>query len=324
MSTPEPDWRFPLTSQSDFCFQEEAHSFLPEWAIGLIKLGWWCRTRRIPGKRILAMVLLPTRILAGPLVSLGAVLAGAQQSKPGLTWDRLRTLPEGTELFWRWKRDSRSARGVIQASDDNADHLVKVLLTAGPNKNMIWSFSESTFSAGSFSEEKIPSGARLSADTEARLLLEAMGLLADSRWFASGTPEAALVTNCAEFSRSLAGVRVAAGHKVASLSDVLFASTFREGYSCKLQVVSLHSEAEKSAPLRILDGALAFRRLREGRADSNIIALFDRGEFGPELEGEVQRLQDSLRGLTDDLMPEISDVFHQIDVAIWISEADAQ
>lgn len=312
-----------FASGGDFALVDSGIRMRPEWAIALIKLGWWARSRIVPGKRLLIVLLAPKRTFYAQLVALGAVLAGAQRSGTDLTWNQLRTLPVGTELFWKWPTDSRQARGTVEPRDSENDSLVKVRVVAGPRKGIIWSFSRESFELCAFAQEKLPMGAKLASDYEAQQFISKLGMDVPPRWYAAGSPEAVLVTNCAEFDRSLDSVNAALGSMEVPLTSLLSSSMHRDQCAFKLQVLPISSDAESPAPLRILDGAYAFRKLNhECEMPSNVIALLDQVEFNAEIMDEIGRIGASLVSSDPALSSEIADVAAYFEIKIWLASIE--
>ena len=106
---------------------------LPGWINFLIRCGYLLRTRQFDDARIVIALLLPTRELAAAFASLGIILGSLKTTVEFLTWEQLLTLPEGTEVYvrFRHRNSNRSLKGKV----GEKKHERSILLAAPPHIN---------------------------------------------------------------------------------------------------------------------------------------------------------------------------------------------
>jgi len=80
---------------------------LPPWASYLVRLGRHVALQRVPGRRLVVGVTLPTRDFAAAFTSLGvsaAVYEDPEEQDPRLNFERIASLPQGTSIRFRRQR----------------------------------------------------------------------------------------------------------------------------------------------------------------------------------------------------------------------------
>lgn len=260
---------------------------LPDWAKAQIWLGWWCRKLQLEGARVLAVAVLPTRELATAFVGLGCLLAGAQLFRGGFSWGDFRTLPPGSEVFWKTPTDNTRYEGVVLEGANS--NLVPVKIRKGRRRDIdaIWSFSASKFAECLFSEENLPTVRRTAAMENAMWLHENLGLETSPRWIWTSGHEAHILTNQTRFWESLANLQIGVQNSApVPFVDVLSAARGNDRTLAKLRITSVGHVPERDVPLTILDGDLACGRIRQ--LDSgNVLMLLDRAEYTADIHNEL-------------------------------------
>jgi hypothetical protein len=78
---------------------------LPDWASFYVWLGWWMRRNVTPSRRLISIVVSPSRGTCAAFAGLGALIEAAQRYENVLSWDALVDLPIGAEVFFRVRND---------------------------------------------------------------------------------------------------------------------------------------------------------------------------------------------------------------------------
>ena len=257
---------------------------LPEWAIGAIWLGWWCRKLQLDHHRLLVVAVLPSRDLHAAFSGLGSLIAGSQQFKGSLTWEDFCQFPENTEIFWKEAANTKRYGGIIIQRSEEYPEMINVRITSGLRSRIgtTWCISNSTFNDYIFSEENLPNQRGTEAMGRAIQLHRQLGFYTNPRWTWTAGVEAQIVTNQTHFWNSVANLQIGAlGAEPILLEDALCTQRDVANLS-KLRVVSVGYTTEKTTPLTILDGGIGFDRLSQFEA-GNLLILLERSEYTPEI-----------------------------------------
>lgn len=133
---------------------------LPDWASAAIQLGAYARyaANQIEKHRLLLCCVVPCRDVFTALLGLGAVFQGSLLFKKSFSWNELKCLKPGTEIFWKNRGDSFNYSGVIEPLEEMGGQVLVPVNIRKPHKKAgRWFFSESKFLDCIFSEENLPS-----------------------------------------------------------------------------------------------------------------------------------------------------------------------
>jgi len=260
---------------------------LPDWSKALLWLGWWCRWHQLDGRRILAVVVLPTRKYASVFVGLGCLLAGARRFRGGFSWNDLQSLPPGTEIFWKTASPIVRYRGIIQESHGGVPNLIPVRITATKRTSdigSVWSFSPARFAECLFSEECLPTENRTVTINNALRFHWDLGLGTDSRWVWTAGAEGLIFTSQAGFREAADGLQIGVRTEApVPLSDVLCAASIHDKNVAKLRLVPANRLSEHIvAPVTVLDGPAAWDHLSH-IGTGNIVVLLERTEYTADI-----------------------------------------
>jgi len=267
---------------------------VPPWALSLLQLGWMCRSHVRPGIRLLLVAILPTRALAGPLASLGALFAGGATFSGAFTWDDMRALPAGSSVFWRDSDSGKRCRGEIERPWEFAPDLVPVTIREGPRAQIgtVHGVGKDVFRRLGYCLEFVPT-ARGAAALESALNLHlALGVDTPRAWIETAKVDVQLVTNQTRLSMETDGVHlglVEPGQPVVSMKDALCANTGSRDAMVKLRIHSPGQALEDAIPSTILEGA-ASAAILEGLPFGNSLVLLERHEYSHEFRDFLLRV----------------------------------
>lgn len=261
---------------------------LPDWSKALLWLGWWCRSFQLNEKRILAVVVLPVRTYASIFAGLGCLLAGARQFCGGFSWEDLKNLSPGSEIFWKTASHGVRYQGVILERHEGTPDLVPVRITATRRSRevgLVWSFSPAKFAECLFSEECLPAEKGTAAMDNALRFHRDLGLETDPRWVCTAGAEGLIITNQTSFWDAVDGMQIAArADAPLPLGDVLCAASIHDRGVTKLRLSAASRVPDQiCAPVTILDGPAAWDQMSQ--VDSgNILVLLERTEYTADVQ----------------------------------------
>ena len=266
-----------------FLMDGEERLPLPDWSKALLWLGWWCRSFQPNRSRILAVAVLPVRSYASAFAGLGCLMAGAMLCRGGFSWDDLKSLPLGHEIFWKTAGNGVRYQGVILQPSEGAPDLVPVRITATRRSKeigLVWSFSPAKFSECLFSEECLPTENGTAAINNALRFYRDAGLETDSRWLYSSGAEALIMTNQSSFWDAVDGLQIAVRKEGAiPLRDALCVASIHDRGVAKLRLSPANRmPGPICSPVTILDGASAWDQMTYANS-GNVLLLLDRTEF---------------------------------------------
>jgi len=260
---------------------------MPDWAKALAWLGWWTRYNQPELFRMLVVAVLPSRELAAAFAGFGCLLAGCKLFCGGFTWDELRSLPVGSEIFWKDVDKGKSYGGEIFEGDSYASNFVWVRITMGPRKEIgsNVTINKDKFSKHLFCEDKLPSPRRTMAMGKALQLYADIGLELSPRWIVTAGAEARIVTNKTRFRRSIENLQLCVQGSPVAFNDALCWLRDDDNALSKLHVTS-NKISEQSFPVSILDGAGAFCQVHE-ISTGNILIFLDRTEYSSGVHNDL-------------------------------------
>jgi hypothetical protein len=99
---------------------------LPSWACYLVRLGRHVALNRVPGRRLVVGVTLPSRDFAAAFAALGvtaAVYQDPEEQDPRVNFERIAAMPRGTAI--RFRRERFLCAGTLQGTKpiNGVDHL---------------------------------------------------------------------------------------------------------------------------------------------------------------------------------------------------------
>ncbi len=258
---------------------------MPAWALAAMDIGACVRRSTASSDgRLVAFCVVPHRPVFTALAALGAVKAGGENFSGGFSWTALRSLPEGTEIFWKAPESNRQFVGAIEA-DRSLDDCVAVRVSKGPAKwkGMKWVFTESKFRECTFSVERLLQGASMIASEAAADFFEGWGVPNARTWLKTSGAEIRIVGSASSFRTSLTRWSLSApdsGDSVA-IFDLLAARDEQDKTQAKVRLCPIRKECRDDAPMVLLDGPLAFERLSDFQ-DSPVLVVLAREEISEE------------------------------------------
>lgn len=266
---------------------------LPAWADWLIALGEWMREQALkPGKRVV-VVRLPVRNLAAAFVGLGALCTAARSHDESLDWETLRSLPEGTPVYWRTQAGAKSKRHSGRVSTlvtmQGADFLaIDEIDSRGKSTGSKFYLPRRTALAhgvtlGALSaraDETLISGARF---------MKSLNSDTSLAWSRSPMTDSTVVTERASFLQDLEEIKFQAGSEPALRGlDALCLADAQSRAHGKLLLIPARTEKIQDAPngVTILDGAATVSKLGQLRARS-VVILVAHSEYDEEVSHEI-------------------------------------
>jgi len=285
---------------------------MPAWAKAALWLGWWVRRWQLADSRVLVVTVLPSRELAAMFVSLGGVIAGAQQFDKGFGWDDLVALPANSPIFWKAPGSKTRYEGVILESEASAgQELVPVRVERGGAKErgMVWFFSPRKFSECIFSEACLPTRQGSQVMENAFAFLHSVGVQVKRSWLWSAGVEVSLRTNMTRFWNAIDGLAIGVSDSgLCPAGDALCPAMPDERRNAKVQVASATRAAEKASPVHILDGIDAFHQVRD-IGSGNVIVILDRAEYSPEVHNFLLNARNFSRDISRELLESVPERF---------------
>ena len=271
---------------------------MPDWASWLIWLGEWMKLQTQNDGRRVAVVRVPCRRTAAAFTVLGVLLASARIHDDSLDWESLKSLPVGTQVYWRERSlaDSGKARaksGKVIGLSTYGDHQLMVVSVDSRSKQGQTTHSFSKVSALSYG---ITLGS-ISAKTDAKLsslnsVLNAMAVAFKPSWLVAPNSECLLLSEKDSFLSDLAGLSIDASDGIPVKFESALAIADSRGHSygkTKLASPRIAVIPDQWLDVVVLDGPYASQRLPDTAAKS-AIAILDRTEYDDEIEQMIGRL----------------------------------
>ena len=299
---------------------------MPDWASWLIWLGEWMKLQTQTEGRRVAVIRVPCRRTAAAFTVLGVLLAAARIHDDSLDWESLKSLPVGTQVYWRERSpaDSGKARaksGKVIGLSTYGDHQLMVVSVDSRSKQGQTTHAFSKVSALSYG---ITLGS-ISAKTDAKLsglnrVLNAMGVDFKPSWLVAPNSECLLLSEKDSFLSDLTGLSIDASDGIPVKFETALAVADSGGHSygkTKLASPRIALIPDHWFDVVVLDGAHASQRLPDTAAKS-VIAILDRTEYDDEIEQLIGRLtgyrRDEFIQVPDDGVLQPPD---QIDVVLF-------
>lgn len=258
---------------------------MPDWAKAAVEIGAYARYASASEKhRLIVCCVVPSRDVFSALVGLGSVIAGGRLFRKGFSWEDLKRLEPGTEIFWKIKENNLNYTGVLGAHESVLGQtMVPVTISKPVRERGRWLFSDSRFRECVFSEEKLPSAKSDQKFEIAEHFYGSLGISAASKWLMTAGAEVRFVTNRAHFMRTLEGWKMTSsldGH-ASSLDQLLILQGEKDTSLAKARVTPHLRAFESECAVSVIDGPLAFQRLSDIDGGSLVVVL-ERGELGEE------------------------------------------
>jgi hypothetical protein len=269
-------------------------SELPDWAAALIWAGHWCRATQLPGHRLIAFVLLPTRGLAAAFVALGALSAGARFFSDELTWPRFRAMPAGTMVHWKERGGAKRFSGrILSIGEYRGTEFIRIEVTkpaASRKGGLLFGVSQSDFETLAFTEQPSPTHRKIETFQRAEKFFgDVLGDI-NPRWMQADGTEGLLVTAISEFQRTMLDLSLStdASDRV-FLEDLLCTARVGHRTAAKVRLSHPRGEIGVTRPLAILDGPDAFY-VHEHLKTSNVLTILDYSEYSAGIRDQVIQL----------------------------------
>jgi hypothetical protein len=229
---------------------------------------------------------------------LGILKAAARLHDDSLDWESLKSLPIGTQVYWRERSaaDSEKARsksGKVIGLSTYGDSQLMVVSVDSRSKQRQATRSFSKVSALGYG---ITLGS-MSAETDSKLsglskVLGAMAVDFKPSWLVAPIAECLLLSEKESFWSDLAGLSINAFDSVPVKFETALAVADTNGHSygkTRLASPRVAVIPDKRSDVIVLDGANASQRLPETTAKS-VIAILNRTEYDDEIEQVIGRL----------------------------------
>ncbi len=272
-----------------------------DWAASLVWLGGWTRSNSFADKRLIVVVVLPTRELAAAFAAFGCLIAGASAFEDALSWPTFKTLPTGREVFWSRRDGTDRYRGKILGVEERGNsEFISLSVSKAPRRNVIGTtlqINRRYFEGYQFTEEAPPTKpktVRLSAAMQALApLVENL----NPKWIWADGAEGLLVTSVATFENSIEGLSLSIGEQgPIAISDLLCSARNKDQSHSKLRIEHPRGALAGDFPVAILDGPNAFQVHEHLTKVPNLLVILDRSEY----QQDMHDLLLSLRSISCD------------------------
>ena len=300
---------------------------LPDWALALIWLGFWCRLNQHKGKRLIVFAVLPTREFSAALAGIGCLIGGAAAFEDTLSWATFKKLPIGRNVFWIHRNTmTRYCGEIIAFKEYDGAEFIVVKVTKAPRKaelGLIREISKSYFDEYRFTEERPPSAPKaLSFDTALQALKSLIPTL-NQKWIWADGAEALILSRLTKFEHSIEGVSLSIdGNVPVALSELLCMGRNKEQTHAKLRIDHPKGGINGSFPLAILDGRTAFEVHEHLGSVANLLFLLDRSEYQGDIHDTVLGLRSVSHQATSNLHLFMPERFaHGIEISAYLIDA---
>ncbi len=276
----------------------------PPWVNFLVSLGSVCRGLQFDNKRLITLVVLPTRSFAAGFANLGSLLIGAKNFNDSLNWETFKALPIGTTVYWN--KDQTKYAGIILGFERMYDDdfiLLEVTKPVTKAKGGLKSFiSRSNFQEYSFSREQ-PLGVSKSEtlDKAGRFFNAWVGGISQ-RWIWADGAESLIVGRVKELSSIYSELFISLdGEDQISMQDMLCMQNNHLNFHGKSRVTHPRGELDGDFPLIILDGPEGFYIYTNKSSTSNLLVFLDRSEFNENIQNTVLQLKNFSVDFTEEM-----------------------
>ncbi len=268
----------------------------PPWIDFLIAMGGWSRRNQQKSRRIISLILVPSRTLAAGFCALGSLLEGARTFEDSLTWPSFRTLPVGTTVHWKQKQGRSNFSGKILGFEDIfGTEFISLEVTKPASvarKGLNQKFSKNHFDEYLFTTEQPANTSKVLAMDDANKILTSWIGHLNPKWIWSDGAESLIVTSMSGFEKDLSDIYLTCNDllPIPLLNILCFEKNNVDSHS-KLRISHPKGELEGEFPLVILDGPEAFHRFIYSSNSSNLLIILERSEYLDDIHNTVLQLR---------------------------------
>jgi hypothetical protein len=212
---------------------------LPDWAAFMVWYGWWQRQNVFCDRRVISLIIAPDRAYCSALCSLGVLLASTRFIHSEISWVNFLNLPDGFEIYFKDGKKNIVGR-LGEVSEIYGTQTRKIISASSSKKlqNSAFYVTEINFKEKCISLIPHVNQHNMGIIYE---FYESMLSDFDKTWLSSMVTECRVVTNKAQWSRSIEDV-------------VLFVNDDRneDGYlSCDLQWLLLTKNSSSFSQAKV-------------------------------------------------------------------------
>ena len=265
---------------------------LPDWALALVWLGYWCRLNQHKGKRLIVFAVLPTRELSAAFAGIGSLIGGAIAFEDTLSWATFKKMPIGRNVFWVHRNTmTRYCGEIIAFKEFEGTEFIVVKVIKAPRKaelGLIREISKSYFDEYRFTEERPLSVPKAESFDIALQALKSLVPTLNQKWIWADGAEALILSGLTKFEHSLQGVSLSIdGNAPVALSELLCMGRNKEQTHAKLRIDHPKGGIDGNFPVAILDGTAAFLVHEHLSSAANLLFLLDRSEYQADVHDTV-------------------------------------
>ncbi len=174
---------------------------LPDWTAFMVWYGWWQRLNIPSEKRVITLMIVPDRTCCSALCGLGALLASTRFIHSEISWEYFLSLPDGFEIYFKdGTKNIVGKLGEISTVYGVKSRKIASASTTRRLENSIFHVLESNFGTKSIS--LIPHVNQHNIGTISEFYKSLVADF-DRTWLSSMVTECRVVTNKAQWSRSI-------------------------------------------------------------------------------------------------------------------------
>ena len=298
---------------------------MPDWAASLVCLGSWVRSNSFADKRLIVVVVLPTRELAAAFVAIGCLVAGASAFEDALSWPTFKNLPMGREVYWSRRDGSERYRGKILGFEERENaEFISLCVSKAPRRNVIGTtlqINRRYFEGYRFTEEAPPTRPKTVLLNAAMRALAPLVENLNPKWIWADGAEGLLVTGVSTFENSIEGLALSIGEQAPiAISGLLCSGRNNDQSHSKLRIDHPRGTLSGDFPVAILDGLNAFLVHEHLAMVPNLLVILDRSEYKQDAHDVLLSLRSiSCDNLDNRLKESIPDAFPAgVEVAAYL------
>lgn len=268
----------------------------PPWVDFFIAIGAWCRRNQIKNKRLITVVVVPTRELASGFSALGSLMEGAKAFEDSLSWPTFRSLPLESIVHWKQKVGKSNFSGKILGFENiSGTEFISLEVTkpaAIAKKGLVQKVSKNHFDSYLFTTEPPVNSSKVFSMAMANNLLSSWIGSISPKWVWADGAECLIVTSMSRFEKDFSDISITCdGQQPISVLDLLCLGNNNDATHSKLRISHSRGCVDGKFPLIILDGPDAFHLFVHSSNSSNLLIILERGEYLNDIHGTVLQMR---------------------------------
>lgn len=269
---------------------------MSDWAASLICIGGWVRLNTIADKRLIVIVVLPTRMLAAAFVGIGCLTAGASAFEDALTWPTFKNLPMGRDAYWSRRDGTERYQGkILRVEKRGSADFILLEISKAPRpkeRGTILHINQRYFESYRFTEEAPPTKPKTAILNAAMQALAPLAESMNPKWIWADGAEGLLVTSVTTFENSIEGLSLSIDEQSPiAISDLLCSARNTDQSHSKLRIEPPRGALAGDFPVAILDGPNAFQVYEHLAKVPNLLILLDRSEYQQDMHDQLLSLR---------------------------------